>query len=276
MSVSHQSGSDDEELVRYLLELLPDAATERLDEACIADDEVAGRLRIVEGDLVDDYVRGRLAGHVLERFESRYLSSPRRREKVRLAACFVRAVDRAAPPAAGEDESAGHVFAHWQPARVAALAAALLLASGALLYQAAWLPRSQTIPSAPSHAGSAGRGPSPEMPLTELVLSPQTRAVDAIPALVVPPGAMRVAFELRLGPNVFRRYQARLKNPATNEIVWRSGWLTPRSTGDRSSVSFTVPASTLSPQHYSIDLAGNGAAAAAEIVESYTFRVSSR
>ena len=98
MSLPHDADrdpdDDNEELVRYLLGLLPDEVTERIDEASIADDEVAARLRIVETDLIDSYVRGQLTGARLERFESYYLLSPRRRESVRLAAGFVRVVDR--------------------------------------------------------------------------------------------------------------------------------------------------------------------------------------
>ncbi len=85
---------DDEAFVRYVLGLLPDEARERLDEASIANDEVAARLRAAETDLIDSYVRGQLSGATLERFESYYLSSPHRREKVRLAASFLSAVDR--------------------------------------------------------------------------------------------------------------------------------------------------------------------------------------
>ena len=80
---------DDEALVRYVLGLLPDEARERLDEASIVNDEVAARLRAAETDLIDSYVRGQLSGATLERFESYYLSSPRRRENVRLAASFL-------------------------------------------------------------------------------------------------------------------------------------------------------------------------------------------
>jgi hypothetical protein len=101
MSLPHDTDHDDEELERYLLGLVADEATERLDEASIADDEVSMRLRVVESDLVDSYVRGKLAGETLARFESHYLSSPRRRERVRLAASFIGAVDRSVARAEG-------------------------------------------------------------------------------------------------------------------------------------------------------------------------------
>jgi hypothetical protein len=99
MSLLEDSGHDDQQLARYLLGLLPDEDAERLDEASIADDEVAAWLRVVEDGLVDAYASGNLAGELLERFESVYLSSPRRRQKVRLAARLLRTVDRAVAPA---------------------------------------------------------------------------------------------------------------------------------------------------------------------------------
>ena len=277
MSLSHKSAPDDQELVRYLLELLPEADTERLDEASIADDALAARLHVVERDLVDDYVRGALREDVRERFESRYLASPRRRENVRLAASFLNAIDRAAPPADppgdGGQPAAG-VLASWKAVAGAAIAALLLLSAGTLLYRPAAQPPARAIASLPSKPPGVGREASAQTPV--LVLSPQTRAVAAIPSVILPPGATGVAFELRLESEVFPRYEAGLKNPATNEIVWRSGWVTARPAGDRLSVFFTIPASALNPQHYSIDLRGYRPAAVPDIVESYTFRVDSR
>jgi hypothetical protein len=99
MSLSGESGHDDRQLVRYLLHLLPDEEAERLDEMSLADDDVAWRLRVVENDLVDAYVRGSLSGETLARFEASYLSSERRRGKVRFAGSFLGAVDRGAGPA---------------------------------------------------------------------------------------------------------------------------------------------------------------------------------
>jgi hypothetical protein len=97
MSLPPDPGHDPVQLVRYLLGLLSEEDAERLDAASIADDEVAAQLRIAEDDLVDAYVRGLLTGDTLERFESFYLASPRRRAKVCHARTFLRAVDRVTP-----------------------------------------------------------------------------------------------------------------------------------------------------------------------------------
>ena len=86
MSVADESGpTNDRQLSRYLLGLLPPEETEWLDEASIVDDEVASRIRVLEHELVDAYVTGTLAGDMLEPFESRYLTTPRRRRHVEFA-----------------------------------------------------------------------------------------------------------------------------------------------------------------------------------------------
>ena len=86
--------NDDKLLSQYLLGLLPEREAERLDELSITDDEVAARLQAVENDLVDAYARGELSGPTLERFNSYYLTSPRRREKVGFARGLQNVLDR--------------------------------------------------------------------------------------------------------------------------------------------------------------------------------------
>src|SRR3954466_14334621 len=132
MALSHASRPDNL-LAGYVLGLLSDDDRERVEEASIADDDVASRLRIIENDLVDGFVRGTLDETRRKHFESNYMSSPRRRDAVRSAAMFVAAVDRAAlreAPAAAEPgtRSSRLVFT------LAAVAAVLLVACGALLF----------------------------------------------------------------------------------------------------------------------------------------------
>src|SRR5882672_565047 len=106
MSVPGDSIQDDPQLVRYLLRLLPEDEAERLDEQSIVVDEFAARLECVENDLVDAYVSGALEGEILQRFESFYLASPRRREKVRFAERFLAAAGRANGPGAASGQPA--------------------------------------------------------------------------------------------------------------------------------------------------------------------------
>src|SRR5262249_55725723 len=86
---------NEELIVQYLLGSLPEEETERFDELCFVDDEFAERMSAVENDLVDTYVRGELSSRKLERFDSYYLASPRRREKVKIARAFQIHAERA-------------------------------------------------------------------------------------------------------------------------------------------------------------------------------------
>lgn len=336
MSLSDRSGHDDQQLVWYLLGLLPEQDAEHLDELSISDDELAWRLRVVENDLVDAYVAGTLTGETLKRFESVYLSSERRRQKVEFAESFLGAVDRQAGPA---DAVARHDFGRPavpsqdrvapKPAPfyerkvprstpawgLAAAAALLLVASGALLFQegrlrnglseaqtrsAALDQRTRELEQQLANQRTANAETERELArvresmaalaqesaaarprdrsgvpslTTALVLLPQTRAVGPIASLTVPEGADRVSFELRLESNEFPRYEVALKDPATNEVVWRSSRLTSSLRGNDPAVTVSVPASVLKPQHYSLELSGRRAAGASEVVGSYTVRI---
>lgn len=324
------SGVSDQYLVKYILGLLPESETERLDEASIADDEIAERLRIVEDDLVDGYVRGNLDSETLERFETYYLSSPARREHVRFAASLVRAVDRAArpparaasgaatassvtPPVGGgsaASNSSRQRTLSWLLPGLAAAAVLLLASSATLVYETNRLNRSlsaerqqnaaldqrtraltsqletertsltaaqielaRTRESVPASPAPGRSGTPSATPAIALVLLPQTRAIGPIPALAMSPGVDRVAFDLRLETNDFREYKVGLRDPATNEVIWRSDWIAPRTSPDQASVSLTVPGALLKTQHYAIELTGRDGANAGQVVGSYAFQI---
>ena len=98
MSLSGDKIGDDQLLIRYLLGSLEEDKAERLDELSVADDDFAWRLKAVENDMVDSYVRGDLSGETLARFESFYVSTPRRRERVEFARALLAFTAKHAPP----------------------------------------------------------------------------------------------------------------------------------------------------------------------------------
>ncbi len=78
--------TSDENLLRsYLLGTLPEAETETCDELSFTDDVFVARLQAVEDDLIDAYLQGELSGGARAQFQSYYLASPRRQEKVQFA-----------------------------------------------------------------------------------------------------------------------------------------------------------------------------------------------
>jgi len=175
MSLPQESGYDDEVLTRYVLGLLPDADRERVDEASIADDEVASRLRIAETDLMDGYVRGTLGGETRKQFESYYLSSPRRRESVRSAASFLRAIDRAAaradaetaPNAASGAAAERHVEVGPEPRVSGRMAIPSKLVRG--FASVAWLWRFMPRHSTPRKTQTSPRSSSTGLPSVNLL-----------------------------------------------------------------------------------------------------------
>jgi len=298
MPQTEQLVPDRQHLVRYLLDLLPEEEAERLDLASITDDQIASHLRVIECDLVDDYVLGSLTGETLQQFEARYLTSTRRRDNVKMAARFLDAVERAA--AQNEAPGAGVPGAR---VLLSAAAALVIAAGGAFMFRSAEpsLPEStvQTLPAQPRTDESpereaVGRTPVPgpvgtqnqaaargsvarrDPGVAALVLWPQTRSAGPLPTLLIPAGRASVVLQLTLESTPFAQYRAGLKNPADNEIVWRSGWLIPTTSGSRTSVRIVVPTVKMRPQHYSIELSGRSPDSTSEVVESYTFRVGSR
>jgi hypothetical protein len=75
-------------LTEYLLGILPETESERLDELSVTSREFAESLSASEKDLIDAYVQGELSGTMLAQFESHYLASPVRRERVEFAEAF--------------------------------------------------------------------------------------------------------------------------------------------------------------------------------------------
>jgi hypothetical protein len=96
MPVSVELEPNDAVLVRYLLGSLPVDEAEPIEEASIVDDDLSARLNAIERDLVDSYVRGELEGPNLAKFQSWYLSSPLRVQKVEAAREILRIADAVA------------------------------------------------------------------------------------------------------------------------------------------------------------------------------------
>jgi hypothetical protein len=100
-----------------------------------------------------------------------------------------------------------------------------------------------------------------------------TRGAGEITTIALSPGTATVRLQLDLESDDFPAYRAALRDPATDEIVWRGTNLHAISRGDVKSLSITIAAKLLKPQTYTVDLTGVPDRGAAELVSSYTFRV---
>ena len=103
MAVSVKLEPNDAVLLRYLLGTLPVDDAEPIKEASIVDDDLSARLNTIERDLIDSYVRGELEGPTLAKFQSWYLSSPLRAQKIAAAREIVRIADAVVDDASTHD-----------------------------------------------------------------------------------------------------------------------------------------------------------------------------
>jgi len=271
---------EDQVIIQYLLGGATEEQAELLDRLSVADDVVADRLKALEDDLVDAYVRGELSGETLERFRSYYLASPLRREKVKFAETLIRLADRR--PAVPIRRAP--VFS-WRP--VLAAAACLLLAAGAywtfehsrpaLRPQPDLSAASQApapVAPAPTAAVPAESLPAASAPLATVVfvLAPPTRGGASLPVLSLPPSVGSVTFRLELEVNDSRRYRATLKDLAGNNVVWHSDEAPAEVVKGVPAVVLSVPAALLRTRTYGLDLSGINGPGDGEVIGTYAFR----
>jgi hypothetical protein len=298
---------DDELLTRYLLGDLPHDQSERVDELSITDEKFAWRLSRVENELVDAYVGGQLQGDTLKQFQTRYLASARRRERVEFAEAL-RGVQRRETPAPVPAKAVTGFFRQrwWAvpgPALLWGLstaALAMMLAAGYLLFENGGLRRQ--VERARAQDGAAGEhsrqlekevseqraanaaaakelerlreaGPDlGQLKTVSVLLPPPTRSLVRIKTVSVHSGTDLVVLLLSLDFDDFPKYQVALKEAAANQVVWRSRELEAAATSDKKAVTAAVPAGVLKARIYIVELSGVGKTKT-EIVGNYPFKV---
>jgi hypothetical protein len=124
-----------------------------------------------------------------------------------------------------------------------------------------------------NHGVADAAKPSRAPKAVAFLLLAQTRGIGPIAPVAVPPGIDLAVLQLQLEFDDFPKYRAALKDPVTDQIVWRSQNLTAMSLGGKRAVSADLPASLLKPQNYTFELSGIPANGAAELMASYPFRV---
>ncbi len=89
-----------ERLRRYLLGQLADNAREEIEKDLVASDEVFDELLIVEDEITDEYLSGKLSSEDRAGFEQHFLATPERHEKLRFGRAFNRylSANRIDPP----------------------------------------------------------------------------------------------------------------------------------------------------------------------------------
>lgn len=295
--MAHPSGGhpiDDERLVQYLLGALSEQDTERLDELSIADDGIALRLRTLENDLVDGFVRGELSDSVSEQFRASFLASPHRRRKVDFADLLVAFENRRA--SAKPARHWRRAFFQWAPVAaslVVAIAAGAFFVENQRLRQA--VDRSQSERAALEQTANGLRNdlerersasarmrdelarrdasPSPDGSSAPIELLPMRRGIEQVSTVRRSRTAQRITFRLRLETDEFTAYEATLRDSSDGRVVWRSPRLSGSLNGTERFVVVQPPEKVLAPNPYTFELTGASREGAPAFVASYGFRV---
>lgn len=232
----------DERIIAYLLRELPEEKSERFEDECFASQEWPAQIGVVEEELIDDYLSNALTPEQRRSFESNYLTTAARVERVRIAAALLRHVDACAP---GSEATAtpspvrqnwGERLRAWWGARPRMMRAAAALAVLVIAVIPLWLSR-----------------PTPPVTFATLTLtvSNSDRATGVQPATVKLTrdiDAVRIFLTLPDTPVPAAHYRAQLEDD--NQMIKLSENVRPKGR----SVQVTAQSSKLAPGQYVLKL----------------------
>jgi hypothetical protein len=254
-----------EQLRKLLLRHLPPDEVARMEEAILTEDGVAERLRDEEFDLIDDYVRGKLAETERADMERYVLTTPEHVESVRLARAL--AAQRPAGEAVSRLRSLGALTsATVQPPRrrnrllsVGALLAAGLAAVVVIPHWNVDLGRPSTAPRLEGGAASSiepsvvERGPD-----QTIVLLADTSRGGPRPMVHLSSDAVSVRVQTEVpGPAKDVSYSMRMDD-AAGALIFERHHLSTRVAGPYTFVEAVIPAEVLGSGARTISLAVDG------------------
>jgi hypothetical protein len=272
----------DDTLVRYLLGGLPEEQSEALDERSIVDAAFAERLRAIEHDLADAYVRGELSPDEGLRWERTCGASTAGQEQVRLAAALARAERRRTPIARLSPlPRSVHRMSPRALGLAAAAALALLIGGVSVLRRDAPSADSVAVQptptvrvgrsSTPSPTGSGG-GP-PSLPsIVAFTLAAPTRSLSDAPVLTIPAATTEARLTLRLEAAGFPRYAVDLRDLTTGRIVWRVADLVLAGNTAGPALDVAVPANAFHSGRFALYVHGEDSRGG-DLIGTYPLRV---
>ena len=242
------SSVTNEQLRKLLLRDLPPEEVARMEEAILMEEGVAERLRDEEFDLIDDYVRGKLAGTERADMERYVLTTPEHVEALRVARALAAQLSEAV------------VRPRWSRRR--ALPGAALLAAG--------LAAVVVIPHWSTDMGTSsvpvvipGAPPSVELaPDQTITLLTDTSRGGSRPVVRLASDAVAVRLQTEVpGPTGGASYSIRV-NDAAGTLVFEKSHLATHVAGRYTFVEAVVPAEVFGSGARSVFLSVDGAAEA--------------
>jgi hypothetical protein len=257
-------------IVEYLLGRASPENREAIEERYISDPDFLAEVEAVERDLVDQYVRGEMP-ELRAAFETGYLVSPSRREKVEFARALHAAPARVRP--------------WWKLAAAAVLVAAL--GSWFLVANRPESGQEQASTETPVPGGGPGAAPAPAPPppappappgtsaatprvATVMLLPTLTRGSGSTPMLALGE-ATEVRVQLVLESAEYPAYRAAIRTAGGTEI-WSGDRLIAGASDAGPTITLIVPAARFTSDDYLVRLEGIAANGSVEEIAGYYFR----
>lgn len=249
---------NDKSLKLYLLGGLETELREQVEERLLTEDEFFESLLLAEDELVDDYLRGGLTGAENLRFETLFLTTPERIDKVRFARALHHYAATASYAELAKPKRPNGVLARWRsfgPVLRASLAAGLPL----VIAGAAWLSWERLRQEAPQ-------------PVSIVLTSGLLRGTGSLPRVDLSSGARRVELRLELAAEDHGTYRVTLEDATGNEVFSQSNLKSASAAGEPF-VGVTLPSTLLPQGDYTLRLIGMSRPGDDEVVATYVFRV---
>lgn len=258
----------DEMITRYLLGDVSEKERDEIEDLYCEDDDFFERISIIEDGLLDSYVAGEMSGRERELFESFFLISETRRQRLENARVLHRAL-RAAPPSANQDVAAPEpglwkqLFSGLWPAENRALrwgAAIALLIVTFGVFRLFFLNTPNRPGDSPSETASFELGPT------------AVRSGPEAQKLTLPRTAGGVELKLYLRSDAYKSYRAELKNSAGGP-VWDGGGLAAQQAAAGKVITIVLQRDLLPAGGYVLTLFGETEAGRGDMAAEYQFRV---
>jgi anti-sigma factor RsiW len=265
--------NDEAQIVSYLLGELDEADRTRLEERFLRDTEYRDRMRAVEDDLVDEYVRGELAPYQRELFEKQYTTVPTRARKVELARALTKALAEKRPvtepaPVLVNFPGSTRLLRSSGIRYSLAAAAVLVIAIGVWLAMESRRSRPEVQPQTAEQTPQPEQTPpaareepmdrsAPQLSIATFVLVPGlTRDATGESTFIIPAGTQLVRLRLPLEKgDEFPAYRVEL-NTVSGNSVWKGDSVRPQADAGTQSVVLDVPADLLRSDRYELTLTG--------------------
>ena len=258
-------------LRRYLLGDLPDEQAQRFEEEFFADDEQFSELLAAEDDLIDAFLEKRLSAADRQRFESRFLTTERGRQKIALGSLL--------RPALREQSVAMPWIA------VAAIVAVLVIAAGLvrelattrshideLEHERASLRSGMAALTTQMKQLQTAAAHSPEPPKVFSIMLQGLERGTSSATMILPADAAAADLWLVLPRDAYPRYSATLQT-VDGAPLWHQSSLTSRPVDGRKGILLQVPASMLQPHTFTIAVSGEKPDGTREPVEDFSFTI---